>query len=439
MKKQEDNIFPDGGFVQGGFWKDIQAMSKPSDSGRTRIRRRSLLKLAAAAGGGMMFDAIARAAEQPSPPADPAWSQSIGAGVDDRPYGRPADFESGVIRRNVPWLTAGTESSVSFTPLQSLHGIITPNGLFFARHHGGRADVNPDQHRLMIHGLVERPLILTMNDIMRFPSTSRIHFIECAANGGMEWRGAQLNSLQFTHGMVSCSEWTGVKLSTLLDEVGIKKEAKWVMAEGADAAHMNRTIPLEKCLDDCLVVYAQNGEALRVVPGWEGNISIKWLRRIKVGDKPWYTREETSKYTDLMPDGSARGFTWRIDAKSVITFPCPEKPLEKPGFCEIRGLAWTGNGKVKRVDVSTDGGISWQTAALHEPILSKALTRFTLPWHWDGKPALLESRVIDEAGYVQPTMAELRKQRGVNSIYHNNSIQTWQVKPDGKVFDVQIG
>ncbi|HLZ01110.1 MAG TPA: sulfite dehydrogenase [Bradyrhizobium sp.] len=395
----------------------------------------------------MMFDAIARAGEPPSPPADPSWSQSLGAGVDDRPYGKPADFEAGVIRRNVPWLTAGTESSVSFAPLQSLHGIITPNGLFFARHHGGRADIDPDQHRLMIHGLVERPLILTMNDIMRFPSTSRVYFIECAANGGMEWRSAQLNSLQFTHGMISCSEWTGVKLSTLLDEVGIKKEAKWVMAEGADAAHMNRSIPLSKCLDDCLVVYAQNGEALRpeqgyplrlVVPGWEGNISIKWLRRIKVGDKPWYSREETSKYTDLMQDGTARGFTWQIDAKSVITFPCPEMPLQKPGFCEIRGLAWTGNGKVKRVDVSTDGGMNWQTATLHEPVLSKALTRFSLPWHWDGKPALLESRVIDETGYLQPTMAELRKQRGTNSVYHNNSIQTWQVKPDGKVFDVQI-
>lgn len=411
------------------------------------VARRAFLKLSAALTSGLAL-AGAKAGEQSSPPADPPWSQSIGAGVDDRPYGRPSDFEKSVIRRNVPWLTATTQSSVSFTPLQDLNGIITPNGLFFERHHSGRADINPDQHRLMIHGLVDRPLILTMNDIVRFPSTSRIYFLECAANGGMEWRGAQLNSLQFTHGMVSCAEWTGVKLSTLLDEVGIKKDAKWVLAEGADGAHMTRSIPLGKCLDDCLVVYAQNGEALRpeqgyplrlIVPGWEGNINIKWLRRLKLGDKPWYTREETSKYTDLMPNGTAHGFTWLIDAKSVITFPCPEKPLSGPGLYEIRGLAWSGNGKVKRVDVSTDGGINWQTATLHDPVLSKALTKFTLEWRWDGRPALVQSRVIDETGFVQPTIAQLRTKRGSNSIYHNNSIQTWQVKPDGKVFDVQLG
>jgi sulfane dehydrogenase subunit SoxC len=298
----------------------------------------------------------------------------------------------------------------------------------------------------MIHGLVDRPLVLTMKDILRFPSISRIHFIECPANGGMEWRSAQLNSLQFTHGMISCAEWTGVKLSTLLQEVGLKKEAKWILVEGADGAHMTRSLPIEKCLDDCLVVYAQNGEALRpeqgyplrlVVPGWEGNVSVKWLRRIKVGDKPWYTREETAKYTDLMPNGKSRGFTWLIDAKSVITFPCPEKPLSGPGLYEIRGLAWTGNGKVREVHVSTDGGANWQKAELKEPVLSKALTRFSFPWRWDGKPALLESRVIDETGFVQPTIAELRKIRGTSSVYHNNSIQTWQVKPDGSIFDVQ--
>jgi sulfane dehydrogenase subunit SoxC len=263
----------------------------------------------------------------------------------------------------------------------------------------------------------------------------------------MEWRAAQLNSLQFTHGMIGCAEWTGVKLSTLLEEVGLQKNAKWVLVEGADGAHMTRSLPIEKCLDDCLVVYGQNGEALRpeqgyplrlIVPGWEGNVSVKWLRRIKVGDKPWYTREETSKYTDLMPDGKSRGFTWLIDAKSVITFPCPEKPLRfGPGLYEIRGLAWTGNGKVREVHVSTDGGANWQKAQLHEPILSKALTRFSIPWNWDGRPALVESRVIDETGYVQPTIEQLRKVRGSNSIYHNNSIQTWQIKPDGSVFDVQ--
>lgn len=434
--------------------RPIDRRGTPGDqSNRAPIARRSLLKFALqsggalAAGGLMLRGGSAAAADAPAPPADAPWSQTLGAGVDDRPYGVPAKAEAGVIRRNVPWLTATPESSVSFTPLQDLNGIITPNGLFFERHHGGRPSVNPDEHRLMIHGLVERPLLLTMDDIMRFPSVSRIHFIECPANGGMEWRAAQLNSLQFTHGMLSCAAWTGVKLSTLLDEVGLKKEAKWILAEGSDAAHMTRSLPIEKCLDDCLVVYSQNGEALRpeqgyplrlIVPGWQGNVNVKWLRRIKVGDRPWFTREETSKYTDLMPNGVARGFTWVLDAKSVITFPCPEKPLSKPGLYEIRGLAWSGRGKVKAVHVSDDGGVNWRPAQLEAPVLSKALTRFTLPWRWAGRPAFLESRVIDETGYVQPTIEALRKVRGTNSIYHNNSIQTWQVKPDGKVFDVQL-
>ncbi len=411
----------------------------------TTLARRSILKL----GGAVAAVALgSRAhAEEMSPPADPPWSQTIGAGVVDHPYGLPAGTESDVIRRHVPWLTATKESSVSFSPLQDLHGIITPNGLFFERHHAGYPTIEPDKHRLLIHGLVERPLVLTMSDIERFPSVSRIHFLECPANGGMEWRGAQLNSLQFTHGMVSCAEWTGVKLSTLLDEVGLQKSAKWVLVEGADGAHMTRSLPLEKCLDDCLVVYGQNGEALRpeqgyplrlVVPGWEGNVNVKWLRRIKVGDRPWFSREETSKYTDLMPDGTARGFTWVLDAKSVITFPCPEKPLSRPGLYEIRGLAWSGKGKVKEVHVSDDGGINWHPARLEEPVLSKALTRFTLPWRWDGRPLFLESRAIDETGYVQPTITALRKVRGSNSVYHNNAIQTWQVKVDGSVFDVQI-
>ena len=371
----------------------------------------------------------------------------LGPGVVDRPYGTPSEFVKDTIRRNVPWLTAGTESSVSFTPLHEQPGIITANGLFFARYHGGRATVDPAQHRLMIHGLVDRPLILTMDDIKRFPSVSRIHFLECPANGGMEWRAAQLNSLMFTHGMVSCAEWTGVKLSTILEEVGLKKDAKWALVEGADAAHMTRSLPIEKCLDDVLVVWGQNGEALRpeqgyplrlIVPGWQGNVNIKWLRRIQIGDQPWYSREETSKYTELMEDGKVRGFTWLIYAKSVITFPCPEKPVKGPGIYEIRGFAWSGKGKITQVDVSTDGGINWQRARLQEPVLSKALTRFTHEWRWDGKPALLQSRAVDETGFVQPTIAELRGVSGVNGIYNNNSIQTWQAKPDGSVLDVQL-
>jgi sulfane dehydrogenase subunit SoxC len=253
---------------RGNVRRDMPVVSKLAGA-RNPLGRRSFLRLGAALTGSLALGAKPGHAEPApaSPPADAPWSQSIGAGVVDRPYGRPSDAEAGVIRRNVPWLTAGTESSVSFSPLQHLHGIITPNGLFFERHHAGRPDIDPDQHRLMIHGLVERPLILTMKDIVRFPSVSRIHFIECPANGGMEWRAAQMNSLQFNHGMISCAEWTGVRLSTLLEEVGLKKEAQWAMVEGADGAHMNRSLPLGKCLDDCLVVYAQNGEALRPEQG----------------------------------------------------------------------------------------------------------------------------------------------------------------------------
>ena len=413
--------------------------------------RRNFLRMGLALGSGAIAGAasIGQAdAASPSPPEDPEWSQSLGPGVVDRVYGSPSHFEADVIRRDVPWLTATPESAISFTPLQHQTGIITPSGVFFERYHGGRPTVDPKQHKLMIHGLVDKPLMLSMEDIKRFPAISRIHFIECPANGGMEWRAAQLNSLQFTHGMIGCAEWTGVKLSTVLAEAGIKPAAKWLLAEGADAAHMARSIPLDKCLDDVLLVYGQNGEALRpeqgyplrlVVPGWQGNVNVKWIRRLELGDAPWFTREETSKYTELMPDGKARGFTWPIYAKSVITNPCPEMPLQSgPGLYEIRGFAWSGLGKVKQVDVSVDGGINWATATLHDPVLTKALTAFSLPWRWDGKPALLQSRCIDETGFVQPTIAELRAQRGTSPIYNNNSIQTWQLKSDGTLYDVQL-
>jgi sulfane dehydrogenase subunit SoxC len=292
---------------------------------------------------------------------------------------------------------------------------------------------------------VDKPLIFSMEEIRRFPSQSRIHFIECSSNPA--YTRPYGKTASDIAGLLSCAEWTGVSLKLVLQEAGLQKEAKWVVAEGADAAALTRSIPIEKCLDDAMLVYSQNGERLRpqqgyplrlLLPGFEGNMNVKWLRRLKAVSEPSYSREETSKYTDLMPDGTSRGFTWLIDAKSVITFPCPEKPLDGPGLYEIRGLAWSGTGRVKRVDVSTDGGVNWQSTRLHEPVLSKALTKFTLPWRWDGQPALLESRVIDETGYVQPTIAELRRQRGSNSVYHNNSIQTWQVKPDGSVFDVQL-
>ena len=413
--------------------------------------RRDFLKRGLTIGGaGTMLAATgaAQAADSSNlPPNVPSWQKKLGRGVVERPYGIPSAHEKHVIRRTVPWLTVDATSSISFTPLHELRGIITPNGLVFERYHGGVPDINPDDYRLMIHGLVENPLILTLDDLMRLPSESRISFIECPANGGMEWRGAQMEAVQFTHGMVSCCEWTGVKLSTLLGEVGLKPDASWILAEGSDAAAMTRSIPIEKALDDAMIVYAQNGERLRpeqgypvrlLNPGWEGNTSVKWLRRLKVGDMPWHHREETSKYTDLMADGRARRFTWVMDANSVITYPCPEKPLLTRGKHAIGGLAWSGRGRIERVDVSTDGGVNWQTAKITSEVLPKALTRFELELDWQGEPLLLQSRAMDETGYVQPTLTQLREVRGVQSIYHKNSIQTWQVDANGGVANVQI-
>lgn len=435
-------------------------LSKPEDeqagpmqpSGRSGLDRRAFLRNGAALAGGIASAAAATGkpalagSPENQPPHIPEWSRKPGAGVDSAPYGMPSDHERHVVRRSVKWLTATRESSVNFTPIHAMHGFVTPNGLCFERHHGGVARVDPADHRLMIHGLVERPLVFTMADIHRLPPVSRFHFLECTANGGMEWRAAQLNSCQFTHGMVHCVQWTGVPLKTLLHEAGLKPKSKWLLAEGADSAGMTRSIPLDKALEDCMVAYAQNGEHLRpeqgypirlVVPGWEGNMWIKWLRRIEVGDMPWHTREETSKYTDLMADGTARQFTWVMDAKSVITNPCPERPVDGKGFRGITGLAWSGRGAISQVDVSVDGGRNWRTARLDQPVLPRCLTRFYLDWHWDGEPALLESRAIDETGYVQPGIAELRAVRGRNSIYHNNSIQTWLVNKSGEVENVQ--
>jgi len=378
----------------------------------------------------------------------PDWSRYLGDGVAANPYGVPSAFEKDVIRRTVDWLTPTKESSVSFAPLHKMHGIITPNGVHFERHHGGVPDIDPGEHVLLLHGLVDRPLKFSMADLMRFPAINRIHFVECSANTGMEWRAAQLNGVQYSHGMISSAEWTGVKLSTLLREAGVRDNAKWLLIEGADAAALSRSLPLEKAIDDCIVAYAQNGEMLRpeqgypvrlIIPGWEGSINVKWLRRIEVGDKPWHQREETSKYTDLMPSGKARRFSWEMDAKSVITSPCPENPLPEKGFHMISGLAWSGAGKIKRVDVSIDGGRNWQPASLDGLVLSQSLTRFSLPWQWDGRSALLQSRAMDETGYVQPTIKQLRARRGNWSVYHNNAIQTWHLKKDGISENVQLG
>ncbi|SIS49356.1 sulfite dehydrogenase [Phaeovulum vinaykumarii] len=437
------------------FHPDPATGPAPAGAQTGPSRRRVLGALAAGAAGAATGAATgtasgASAAGTPDPliTENQPWSTTLGEGVDVTPYGLPIHFESDVVRRNVPWLTAETISSINFTPIHALEGTITPQGCAFERHHAGAIELSKADYRLMINGLVDRPLIFTFEDLLRFPRETRVLFMECAANSGMEWAGAQLNGCQFTQGMIHNMEYTGVPLRLLLAEAGVQPAGKWVLVEGADASGMSRSLPLEKALDDCLVAFQANGEALRkehgypvrlCVPGWEGNMWVKWLRRIEVGDQPWEHREETSKYTDTMADGRSRKWTWVMDAKSVITAPSPQMPIAHgPGPLVITGLAWSGRGKITRVDVSKDGGRSWETARLSGPAHDKALQRFYLDTVWDGSEMLLQSRAIDETGYVQPTKDALRAIRGENSIYHMNGIQTWFVAADGRVENVEV-
>lgn len=413
----------------------------------TGVSRRSLFRKSAALSLAASGLATGAQAQQPPasnlPPQVPEWMSRQGGSFLNPPYGLPSPFEKDVVRvlpgRPSPFPTA------TRTPLERLHGIITPNGLFFERHHAGVPAIDPDQHRLMVHGLVERPLLLDMSDIVRFPSVSRIHFLECSGNSAAQYAGPSGRTAQEIHGLVSCAEWTGVKLSTVLAEAGVRPSARWILAEGADAAAMTRSIPMELALDEAMLVYAQNGEMLRpeqgyplrlFLPGIEGNMNIKWLRRLKVGDRPFRTREETSKYTDLLPDGKSYEFTFLMDAKSVILSPSGGNRIVPGVFHEISGIAWSGRGSIKAVDVSVDGGRTWREAALQEPVLSKALTRFRLPWRWDGSPVVLQSRAIDGTGNVQPTRKTLLEARGPNYLYHYNAIQSWRIAASGEVSNV---
>ncbi len=413
--------------------------------------RRVFLRKALAIAGGAAAAASARSARAQGDPAIlelPAHSTGLGQPVAAHGYGLPSQYEKNLQRRESPGLTRVPQASVAFAPLQGLFGIFTPNGLHFERHHQGWWDIDPRRHRLMVMGLVRQPKVYTMDDLMRLPSVSRIHFIECGANTGMEWGNVAVPTVQYTHGMLSCCEYTGVRLSTLLDDVGFdQKKSKYILAEGADGSGLTRSIAMERALDDAIVAWGMNGEMLRpengyplrlVVPGVQGVSWVKWLRRLEVGDKPWYTREEVLHYVDLMPDGTHRQFTSIQECKSVITSPSGGQKLLERGYYSVTGLAWSGRGRVRRVDVSTDGGRNWRSARLERPVLPKALTRFNLDWTWDGGPALLQSRAIDETGYVQPKLAQLRAVRGARSIYHNNAIQSWQVAASGDVSNVQV-
>jgi len=383
----------------------------------------------------------------------PEHSKGLGQGVATDGYGKPSRYEANVQRRRSPGLTQTTQSSVSFTPLQSLFGILTPSGLHFERHHQGWWDVDPSKHRLMINGsddtLVKQPKVFTMDELMRLPAASRFHFIECGANTGMEWGNVAVPTCQYSHGMLSCSEFTGVPLKILLDMAGADyRRGRYVLAEGADGSSLTRTVAMELIESgEVIVAYGQNGEMLRpengyplrlVVPGVQGVSWVKYLRRIEVGDKPYGTKDEVIHYVDLMPGGLHRQYSSIQECKSVVTTPSGGQVLLDKGFYNITGLAWSGRGKVKRVDVSVDGGRNWRTARLESPVLSKCLTRFNIDWAWDGKPTLIQSRAIDDTGYVQPTYKQLRAVRGSRSLYHNNAVQTWLVQESGEVKNVQL-
>ena len=372
-------------------------------------------------------------------------------GILPRPYGERSPFETqqrvGGAGPGAPhgWGANAPNNFNSLTPLQDMHGIITPSALHFERHHNGVPAIDPARHRLVVHGLVKRPLIFTVKELERLPSTSRIAFLECSGNTWDGWREAQDVTVQDIYGLTSTSEWTGVRLSTLLEAVGVQGEAKWMLAEGSDAAGLDRSVPLtEEVLNEAMICYGQNGEALRpeqgyplrlFLPGFEGNINVKWLRRLKLGSDPFMTRWETAKYTDLLSDGKAYQFTLVMEAKSVITSPSGQQQI-RPGFHEVSGLAWSGRGRVKSVDVSVDGGRTWRAAQLQEPVLSKCHTRFQFLWRWNGEEATLQSRCIDETGYTQPTREDLVKARGTNSLYHYNAIPSWKVERDGRIRNI---
>jgi sulfane dehydrogenase subunit SoxC len=413
-----------------------QDLMQPVAGGGLLDRRRFLKQ--GLGGAGLAFVGFDALAEEPPP-----WMKTPGAPFSN--YGQPSPHEKAAIR----WISANPGApgnGISWTPLHRLEGIVTPNGLHFERHHNGVPQIDPDQHRLLIHGLVKNPLSFGIDDLLRYPLVSRLCFVECGGNSNAGWHEEPIQTpVGYFHGLASCSEWTGVPLAVLLDEAGLLPEARWLIAEGADAAALNMSIPVEKALDDAIVALYQNGERLRpengyplriILPGWEAVLNVKWLRRLQASAQPAMSRNETAQYTEPQPSGTARQFTFLIDAKSLITQPSPGYRLRGPGLYQISGLAWSGRGKIKRVEVSADGGKSWAEAALQEPVLSKCFTRFRLPWRWSGEPLVLKSRAVDETGYAQPERAALVQERGRNGYFHYNAIVSWAVASDGSLSHV---
>jgi sulfane dehydrogenase subunit SoxC len=419
-------------------------------AGNGLIDRRALLGrgvvFAGAMGTGISGTATGAAAE---PLKDDPWS--VGEGNLVTAYGTPSKYEKNVVRtlsnpKGEPRTQHGR------TPHHLLNGTITPNGLHFVISHSGDPDIDPDKHRLVIHGLVKRPLVFTLDALARYPMVSRVTFLECGGNSAPMFSNEPIQaSVQALHGLASCAEWTGVKLSTLLEETGIDPKAKWFVAEGGDSLALHRSAPITKALDDAMIALYQNGERLMpgngypmrlLLPGWQGNMNVKWLRRIQLTEQPSMGYYETRTYTQLLPNGKSYIFHFFQEVKSFITQPSPGLTLKGPGFYEISGIAYSGNGRISKVMVSADGGASWGQAALQEPVLSKAFTRFRMPWRWDGGPAVLQSRAWDEAGNVQPTRAQIVAHRGQTRTpppvasfpsQHYNGPTSWAVERSGEV------
>jgi len=406
------------------------------DESKRRFMKQGLGALAAGVASG-----AATRAGAVEPPAVAPSMKAPGAGMSE--YGSPATYEAKVTRTFIRSQPNTTGSGASRTPLESLDGMLTPSGLHFERHHSGVPDIDPAQHRVLVHGLVKRPLIFSIDALLRYPMVSRIHFLECAGNSQLLYQPAPPNlTAGQTHGLVSCSEWTGVPLRLLLEEAGADPTAPWILAEGADAAAMSRSIPMAKAMDDAILALFQNGERLRpengypvrlFLPGWEGNMSVKWLRRLKLVAAPVMTKDETSRYTDLQSDGKSLMFTYPMEVKSVITRPSHGMTLPGAGLHQISGIAWSGHGTIRKVEVSTDGGKTWREAPLVAPVLPRALTRFRLPWKWDGAATVLKSRATDDTGTIQPERETFIGEHGNNAIFHYNGIQAWSVAANGEV------
>ena len=417
--------------------------SAPKDA----VSRRALISAAGVAAGGALLSGVlpellggqATAAQKAAPPRPPVAPDdpSLVPGAPSEALAGRSPFE------NPALAPIGVTTGSTNTPHQDLTGTITPSDLVFQRHHNGIPLIDPHKHTLTIHGLVDRPRTFTLDDLKRYPAVTRIYFLECSGNGRGAFKSPKPEmSPQMVDGLTSNCEWTGVPLKTLFQDCGAQATARWFLAEGGDAARMSRSIPIDKAMEDAMIVWAQNGEPLRpangypmrlLLPGYEGNANVKWIRRIELGREPWMFRDETSHYTDPLPNDTARIFSFVLDAKSIITSPAYPSKIAAPGWWPIRGIAWSGRGKIDRVDVSTDGGKSWTQANFTGPILPLAHARFELMWKWDGKPARLMSRAIDETGYVQPTVAAFIKARGPGTDYHFNYIRTWNVAADGSV------